>query len=169
MPSGEKANTAAVFTLTMKYKEGFSDPKRDVLDPQRVVVPRLPGAIISGGFAFEALPEGWKDLYFLHPVLETIQYSSSTCKDLLFKPFHLMEDIRTRWDRPLDLVPLTEWILVRTVSNPCDFSVNGLEAKSLQYLWQGFVVAAQGNQVPVKDSGNQKRSATSSDSPRVDL
>jgi hypothetical protein len=137
----EERSDVAAFTVSLKYREGFSDSKRDVFDPDRVVIPNLP---YDFAFAFESLPTGWDSLNFLHPVLETLRYSSSSCIKLLNVPFHMMEDIRTLWSRPLDLIPLVEWLLVRTFSDPCEFSQDADGKKILQTYWKLFVVAAGG-------------------------
>ncbi len=141
----------AVFTLTFKYREGFSDRARDVFDEDRVVVPTLPPNMLRGELAYKALPNGWDQLNFLHPVLESLQYTTSSCSSLLNQPFHMLEDLITKWSRPLDLIPLVEFIMVRVFSNPCDFTDNEDNVKLLQTYWRLFVTMASGQKKVSED------------------
>lgn len=139
----------AVFTITFKYREGFSNRARDVFDEERVVVPRLPPKMLRGELAYKELPNGWDELNFLHPVLESLQYTTESCSSLLSEPFHMLEDLVTQWTRPLDLIPLVEYIMVRVLSNPCDFADNEDNVKLLQTYWRLFVTMASGKKVTV--------------------
>jgi len=160
---------AAVFTISFQYREGFSRRHRDVFDPERVVVPYLPAGIVNGGFAYEHLESGWDSLNFIHPVIESHRYVRGTslmggdkegdanaCTRLLNTPFHLLEDIRTEWSRPLELVPLVEWLLVRTFSNPCEFDAKGAAdvKKVLKTYWKLFMMSARDSGSIKKDDGN---------------
>jgi len=161
---------ASVFTVTLRYREGFSEPLRDVFDPSRVVIPRLPAEMVQGGLAYEHLSNGWFELNFLHPVLESLQYgSSSSCTELLNSPFHLMEDIRTLWNRPLDFVPLVEWLLVRVVGNPCDFGKEDELKKQLTTYWQIFMMEASKSGSEPSDGRPMRERVPQVSSSRKDL
>jgi thioredoxin reductase len=132
------SSDAAVFTMTFRYREGFSQPHRDVFASDRVVTPKLPPTIMTE-LAYQSLPNGWHEVNFLHPVLEALRYGASDCTRLLQEPFHLMEDLETTWQRPMDLVPLVEWLLVRTLSSPCLFDVSSKDGKLAQKWWMWFI------------------------------
>ncbi len=134
----------AVFTMTFKYREGFSQRTRDVFDEERVVIPELPPKMLQGELAYKGIPNGWDKLNFLHPVLEPLQYSTDHCTSLLNEPFHMLEDLATHWSRPLDLIPVVEFLMVRVLSNPCDFADNEDEVKVMQTYWRLFISLASG-------------------------
>ena len=148
----------SVFTMTFKYREGFSKRARDVFDEERVVIPQLPPKMLQGELAYKELPNGWDKLNFLHPVLEPLQYSTDACTSLLNEPFHMLEDLVTMWSRPLDLIPVVEFLMVRVFSNPCDFADNEDEVKRMQTYWRLFLSMASGG--GAKQSTEEKKNSS---------
>lgn len=145
----------SVFTVTFKYREGFSTRDRDVFDSERVVIPQLPPKMLKGGLAYKEMANGWDKLNFLHPVLESLHYSSKSCSSLINEPFHLLEDLVTTWSRPLDLIPLVEFLMVRVISNPCDFADDKENVKLLQTYWRLFITMASGGSAKISAEGKQ--------------
>ena len=130
------SNTSSVFTMTFRYNHEFSHPERYVWDRDRVKKEDLDEKMPEM-LQYQAMPNGWDEMNFLHPVLETLYYSDSTdCKLLLNTKFHMMEDIATEWKRDKDLAAVMEWLLVRTLSNPCDFDSNGVSGEAMKAVWK---------------------------------
>lgn len=105
----------------------------------------------------------------LHPVLQMIQYgtnaesdkddnndinnvtsssssassvsTTSDCSILLNERFHLQDDstATAKWNRMQDKVPIMEWLLVRTMDNPCQFDTTSMEGNYLRRYWDQLV------------------------------
>ena len=168
----QNSNSSAVFTMTFRYNEKFSHPERYVWDRDRVkfedVDERMPELL-----QYEAMSNGWDEMNFLHPVLETLHYSGGTaCTRLLNTKFHMMEDIETEWKRDKDRAAVTEWLLVRTMSNPCDFDSNGVSGAAMKAAWKNALepweMEAEEDEMNLESLGNDTPPCTGRNCPGYD-
>jgi hypothetical protein len=111
----------------------------------------------EGKLAYEVMPNGWNMHNFLHPVVENVRFgNSSSCGMLRNEAFHLTEDLETIWGRPQDTAPLIEWLLVRTMSNPCEFDLQGEDADFVRKWWAQMVEAVFGRKVEYESNENNE-------------
>jgi hypothetical protein len=145
---------AALFTVTFRYNENFSNAKRDPFASDRVQKITIDSSMPKEGkLAYEVMPNGWNTHNFLHPVVETVRFGNfSSCEMLRKEAFHLTEDLETIWGRAQDTAPLVEWLLVRTMSNPCEFDLQGQDADFVRGWWAQMVEAVFGRKVEYNKS-----------------
>eukprot|EP00747_Dinoflagellata_sp_TGD_P083987 gnl/TRDRNA2_/TRDRNA2_162339_c0_seq1.p1 gnl/TRDRNA2_/TRDRNA2_162339_c0~~gnl/TRDRNA2_/TRDRNA2_162339_c0_seq1.p1 ORF type:complete len:294 (-),score=91.43 gnl/TRDRNA2_/TRDRNA2_162339_c0_seq1:84-899(-) len=128
----------AVFTMHFDYGQGFSRPKRDVFDHARVAeIPKL-SPKVDTKFLMKVLPDGLPMCNFLHPVLVLLNTEGKQSCSYYDRPFHLMEDLFTIWDRPTEVIMLLDWFVTRVLSNPCKFNFHGPDARDLRWWWRAL-------------------------------
>ena len=131
------------FTMRFTYGANFSSATRNIFAPDRIVsVPRLPRG--SGPMMAE-MPQGINGSNFLHPVLEGTVRSPTSCSfdgspAPITSPrsvFHMLEDIHTAWDRPIDALSLVDYLASRVISadGPC-LEPTSDAARELRRVWE---------------------------------
>jgi hypothetical protein len=63
----------------------------------------------------------------------------------------MMEDLETEWKRKKDKAALMEWLLVRTLSDPCEFNTSSPDANVSRSWW---------NEATKNDAGRKNKPKT---------
>lgn len=119
---GIRPDEQHVFTVRFTYGANFSSATRHIFASDRVaLVPEI-GSL--GPFMTE-LPNGIEEGKFLHPILERHVPGEPASCDRSGQPvgrmpsssstsaFHMLEDVHTLWDRPIDALSLVDYFATR--------------------------------------------------------